>query len=433
MGSDTQQEDGILKDYFEDHIAEMTNKRQPLSELFKFEQADFAGRATEYRAHVTRNVGVGFVGEDSAFPDAGAQGHVPVRIDQRKLMARVRMTSESMQDSRKAEGAYVQNKRDEMKRIIDDIAKKEEYALVTDGRGVLALINEATPSGNVTLILDSPGGFAGADFGNRFVQVGMFIGAVNPATGALRAGICKVTACSTDGANVTTDAAPNAAWADNDLIVQAANSSVTDILDTSYEHAMMGFMGLFDDGTYRNNYFGVDRSVYGNYQTYVRASVGALSTDLYQQTSDVSAQKLGATFSRMICHHSIRRLHIQLTEPDRRYNAMNLMKPDPGTAAFKQGDLTMGEVPITPIRDFPFATMLLLDEQGCDAVRYWSDKGKWVDEDGSILVRVGTGSSGRDSFEGWYRKRYQNHVRQPGFAARLDGITGQSLLVVRAE
>jgi hypothetical protein len=39
--------------------------------------------------------------------------------------------------------------------------------------------------------------------------------------------------------------------------------------------------------------------------------------------------------------------------------------------------------------------------------------------------------TGRDSFEAWYRKRYQNHVRYPGKNFRLDGITGQSLIVVR--
>jgi len=40
-----------------------------------------------------------FVGEDSAFADAGAQGHVQVRISQRKLMARIRLTSEAISDS----------------------------------------------------------------------------------------------------------------------------------------------------------------------------------------------------------------------------------------------------------------------------------------------------------------------------------------------
>ena len=41
---------------------------------------------------------------------AGAQQHVKVHIGQRKLMARVRMTSESISDSLKNEGAFVSTK-----------------------------------------------------------------------------------------------------------------------------------------------------------------------------------------------------------------------------------------------------------------------------------------------------------------------------------
>jgi hypothetical protein len=89
-------------------------------------------------------------------------------------------------------------------------------------------------------------------------------------------------------------------------------------------------------------------------------------------------------------------------------------------------------VPITPIRDFALDVLMLLDEENMGAVRYVSSPGEWVQEDGSILVRVGFGSTGRDSFEAWYRKRYQNHLRMPGMCARLDGVTGQSLIVVRA-
>jgi hypothetical protein len=91
----------------------------------------------------------------------------------------------------------------------------------------------------------------------------------------------------------------------------------------------------------------------------------------------------------------------------------------------------MGEVPIKAIRTHPLAMMFLLDTKGSEFVCYGSEKGKWVDEDGQVLVRVGTGSSARDAFEAWYRKRKQYHVRNPGMNARLDGITGQSLIVVR--
>jgi hypothetical protein len=121
-----------------------------------------------------------------------------------------------------------------------------------------------------------------------------------------------------------------------------------------------------------------------------------------------------------------------LLEADRRYMGAQLMRPDGGTAAFKQNDLTIGEVAIKAIRDFPLATMMLVDKANSGFTQYVSEPGKWVDEDDHVLVRIGTGSSARDAFEAWYRMRKQYFCEYPGYNARLDAITGQTLVVVRA-
>jgi hypothetical protein len=423
----------VFKTYFEDYVAEQVNNETPLSDLFRWQGLDYAGEEVVYAAHTGRNVSPMFVGEDAAFADATPQQGVKIRIGQRKLMGRVRMTWEAMNDTAKKESAFKSARMDEMQGLIKDLARRQEYALATDGRGVLALIDDATPNGAATMTVDAPGGIANDNFGNRFVWPGMFLAAVNPATGAIRAGISKVVSCASDGTSVTFDAACNAAWADNDYLVQAANASVTDILDTSYEHAFWGLMALIDDGTYRNNFFGVDRSVFGNYQSYVRAATGPLSEDAIQISSDVVAQKLGGKTSRIVTHHSTRRLYIQLTQSDRRYIGASLQNPDAGTRAMQQQDLEIGGITITAIRDFPLDVVMGIDERQSQFVEYGSEKGKWVDEDGSVLVRIGSGSTGRDAFEAWYRMRKQKHCRFPAYNWRLDGVTGQALVVVRAE
>ncbi len=344
-GANTQIISATLKTVFEDYVSEMTHNKYPLKDLYKWQGLEYAGQEVQYLAHTTRNVSPFFCGEDGAFADAGAQGSVRVSIGQRKLMARIRLTSEAISDSLKSEGAYVSARKDEMTRLVDDIARMEEYALSADGRGVLALVDDTTPSGSTTITVDAPGNIVSDDFGNRFILPGMYIGFVNPTTGALRASsVVKVISCSTDGASIVVSATVDATVADNDYIVQVANADVTDILDTSYEHGFYGLTAIFDDGTYRNNYFGIDRSVWQQFQTYVKASTGALSLDLFQQVADVVNQKLGGEIDVMTAHHSVRRLYLQLLESDRRYTAGNLMKPDGGTVAFKQGDITMGEV-----------------------------------------------------------------------------------------
>ena len=435
MGADKQALDAIFKEVFEEGVSEGVNNKNPLRDLIKTERVPFKGLEIQRLMHTTRNVSPMFVGEDGAMADAGQQGYAKFNIDQKKLMSRLRLTYEVMQDSTSSEGAFISARKSEMQYLIDDMARRDEHALSSDGRGVLALVDEATPNGNTTLELDAPGGITNDNFGNRFVSSGMFIGFVNPNTGALRASTlkAKVTAANSDGTDVTVDATANvgSAAANNDYVVQVANSSVTDVLDTSYEHAWWGLMALIDDGTYRANYFGVVRADVPATSSYVTASTGALSTDLIQRVSDVVDQKLGGSIGIILCHHSVRRLVIQLTDADRRYQGASLSSPDPATVAFKQGDIPFGSVPVRAVRDFPLSEMMFLDVNNMGFKEYVSEPGKWVDEDGSVLVRVGTGTSGRDAFEAWYRMRKQYFVEYPAYCARLDGITGQSLVVQR--
>lgn len=428
-GADKQALDAIFKEVFEEGVAEGVNNKNPLRDMIKTERVPFRGREIVRLAHTSRNTSPMFVGEDSAFADAGNQGYSRMFVDQRKLMSRLRLTWEVMQDSTANEGAFISARKSEMQYLIDDMARRDEYALNSDGRGVLATYTSAASN---VLTIANPGGITNSNFGNRFFSVGMFIGAVDPNSGVLRTSVRKVTAVASNGSTVTVDSATLTGWTANDYIVQVANSGVTDVLDTSYEHAWWGLMALVDDGTYRASYFGLDRTAVPAYSAYVTASTGALSTDLIQRVSDVVDQKLNGKVSNMLCHHSTRRLIIQLTDADRRYMGASLLRPDPGTVAFKQGDIPFGDVPVRALRDFPLDVLMFLDLNNAGFREYVSEPGKWVDEDGSVLWRVGTGTSGRDAFEAWYRMRKQYFLEYPAFCARLDGVTGQSLVVVRA-
>lgn len=431
-GANTQVVDGMLKENYESFIAEQVNNKNPWMGVYKTQSVPYGGREVVYTAHVSRNTSPMFVGEDGAMADAGAQGHVEVRIGQKKLMGRVRITPEAMYDTSKGEYAWKQARKDEMDGLIKDLARREEYAMTLDGRGILALVTSATPSSSATISVQSSGGITNTAFGNRFIMVGMYVAFVNPATGALRAnGQYKVTAVSADGTTATLNTTPDASVLQNDWIVQAANATVTDILDTSYENAYWGILAQVDDGTYRKLYFGVDRTIYDAYNSYVQASTGALSADAMQGAADAVDMKLNGKTNLLAMHHGVRRVYINDLSADRRYIGESLQKPDAGTAAFTQGDLTMGEVAIKAFRDFPFDKVIGLDTENMGAVCYESEPGKWVDEDGRILIRVGTGSSARDAFEAWYRRRKQYHMRYPGVNWRLDGITGNTVTIVR--
>lgn len=429
MGADKQAYDAVFKDVLEEGIAEGINDANPLRDLLKTDKSEFRGREIVKLAHVSGNISPMFVGEDGAFADAGQQGYARLFVDQKKLIARIRMTWEVMQDSSSNEGAFISARKSEMQYLINDIARRDEHALNTAGHGALALLN-GSPSG-LTVNVDAPGAITNSNFGNRFFSKGMYVAAINPATHQLRTSIRRVVDVAANGSSVTFDAATYTGWADNDYLVQAANSAVTDVVDTSYEQAWWGLMALVDDGTYRANYFGLTRSNFDAYSSYVGAATGALSTDVVQRVSDIVNQKIGGQINIILCHHSTRRLLLGLAEADRRYTGGNLMRPDLGTAAFKQGDIPFGDVPVRALRDFPLDVMMFLDTKNAGFMEYVSEPGKWADEDGSVLRVVGTGTAARDAFEAWYRVRKQYFLEVPAYCARLDGITGQGLVVVR--
>jgi hypothetical protein len=436
-GVDTTVLSGLEKDVFEKGVSEGVNNKFPLKEFFEAEatDAEYLGGGGHIWAHHTgRNVSPMFVREGGAFASAGAQRHVKGRIDIRKMMARLYMTAEAMEFYNRSEASYANAMADEKTRLVDDIAYREEFALATDGRGILALLTD-DPSTSTDLDLDRPGniGSAGGSFGNRYVQKDMFVGAVNPTTGALRAGISQVSAVNSDGSDVTTAASINAAWGTNDYLVQAANASVTSVLDTSYEAAFWGLPALIDDGTNRDNYFGILRSDAPSLKSYVVSSAGAFSLDLAQRTADVVNQKLGGEIDTMVMHHSVRREYIKLLNADRRYSGTNLQNPNGGTVAMKQGDLSLGEVTVKAVRSVGLGQVYFLDTKQSGFKKYVGDDGKFEDRDGSIWQRDGSGTSAKHAFEAWWYSWKQYFCTNPGFNARWDGVTGATLVVVRSE
>ncbi len=426
MGADTTALSGLAKDVFEQGVSEGVNNMFPLKEEFPVEQVDWkGGLGTKFTHHFGRNTSPFFAGEDSAYPVAGNQTHVQGRIDMKKLIARIRMTEEAMADLVSSEASFRNGMTDEKTRLVDDIARREEHALGMDGRGVLAVVNADA----AVTTLKSPGNISGANFGNRFIDLGMALAAVNPASGALRTTVASPTALAADGTSITFAADPS--WSANDYVVQAASTSVTDLQDTAYEKAFWGLPALVDDGTNRDNYFGITRSLVPSLQSYVVASVGALSLDVAQRTADVVYEKLGGIINVILMHQSVRREYIKLLDADRRYMGNNLQSPDGGTKAFTQGDLTIGEVAIKAIRTLGLAQVYFLDTKKSGFKRYVAEPGKFMDRDGLVWIRDGSGSGARHAYEATYFCRKQYFCKNPGLNARWDGVTGQTLVVVK--
>ncbi len=132
-------------------------------------------------------------------------------------------------------------------------------------------------------------------------------------------------------------------------------------------------------------------------------------------------------------HHSVRREYIKLLNADRRYSGNNLQNPNGGTVAMKQGDLSLGEVTVKAIRSVGLGQVYFLDTKRSGFKKYVAEEGKFEDRDGSIWQRDGSGNSARHAFEAWWYSWKQYFCTNPGFNARWDGVSGQTLVVTRAE
>ena len=429
MGADLTTLSGLEKEVYEKSISVGLNNSFDLKEWFKTEQADYNGGAGHVWNHKHgRNSSPFFGNEDGAYPVAGNQNSSKGNIKVKKILGRIRMTEEAMEDLVSSEASFRNGMTDEKEGLINDISRRENHSLGMDGRGVLALVD--TGSSGTVVELDAPGNIAGNDFGNRFVDIGMFLAFINPSTGALRnTNIEQVTALNSDGSDVTLTADPTVT--ENDYVVHAANTSVTDVLDTSYEAAYWGLPALVDDGTNRDNYFGILRTQVPSLQSYVRSSVGAMSMDTAQLTADVVYQKLGGIINAIAMHPSTRREWLKITDADRRYSGADLRNPDPSTKAFSQGDITVDDVKIKALRSIGLAQVYFLDTVKSKFTRFVANEGQFMDRDGNMWRAAGTGTAARHAYEATYFRRQQYFCYNPGVNARWDGVTGQTLVIVR--
>lgn len=421
-GTDTNAYDEVLKIYYEGGIRELIPTKVRTLRMFEEKDAnEWGGRFVEYPIKIGRNQGVGWGSELGNLPTAGRQQYTNVRIPMRYLYGRIQLSAQVMKASQGNKAAFAPAMEQEMQGLINDLANERGRSILSDGRGILALVNDTTPSGSTTVNVDSPGGVAGATNGARFMNPQQIIGFINPTTGALRTGIRTIQSIATDGTTITLDSAPDSSVADNDYIVRAMTTGVTGVGDTSYQKESMGLLGLIDDGTYVTTLHGVNRTTYPIYQSPVIANAGAWSNDVIQRGVDLADQRGDGEISELIMHHSARRAYLASMEDFRRYTAGDLSRPNAGTVAARRGQLSFGPIPIMEEKYAPYGIVFGMDASTCR--RYVEVSGEWADEDGSILQRVGTGSSAQDAFEAFYRTWDNFQIEKPNTCFRADGLS----------
>ena len=422
MALDVAAYDAVLKEVYEKTIVALLNSRTRTRNLFKKETGSWEGRQVRYPLNVRRNQGVMFTTENGTLPSAGNQQYTETRIPMRYAHGRIQLSIQTIKHSRTSKGAFKRAMDQEMMGLVRDLGNDLNRSMFGAGLGTLAFVNEATPTGDTTLIVDAPGGVIGATHGNRFLNVGMTVGFINSGSGALRGTGASpgrtVTAVSTDGTNVTLDSAPGGGTADNDFVVRIASTASTLVVtDSAYNQEFNGLLALIDDSTYVTTLNNVSRSTYPIFKSTVLASVGPLSADVLQRGLDVADQLGEAQIKNFIAHHSVRRAYLTMVDADRRYIGSDLLSPDAGTKAAKMGDVTFGGIPWQVDKDAPYGMLFGFDPT--TATRWVEVEGEWADDDGTILLRL----TNADAYEARYRIFENYSLDRPASCVRWDGIT----------
>lgn len=426
MAQDTAAYDEVLKIVYEGGIRELIPTKVKTLKLFENRDAkDWGGKWVEYPARVGRNQGSGWGSELGNLPAAGKQRYADWRIPMRYQYGRITLSAQVMKASQGNRHAFASAMSQEMDGIITDMTADRGRAMLYDGRGVLALVNGTSTGTTVTV--DAPGGVAGSINGARFINPGMVLVGINPGTGAIRANTLHTVQSVAASGNTYTATAAVSGITDNDYLVRAMHTSITDVADTGYQKEFTGLLGLVDDGTYLATLHNVNRTTFPITASTVIPNVGAFSADVVQRAIDVADQKSDGEPSDLIMHHSVRRAYIASMEADRRYAGGDLSRPDAGTVAAKRGQLTFGNIPILEEKYAPYGMIFGVDRSGFS--RYVLVSGEWADEDGSVLSRVGTGTSAQDAFEAFYRIWDEFHNDYAGRDWRLDGITATVTVV----
>jgi hypothetical protein len=409
--------DAVLKEVYEKTIINLLNSRTKTLNMAKKETGSWEGRHVRYPLNIRRNQGVMATSENGTLPDAGAQAYAETQIPIRYQHGRIQLSIQVIKHSRSNRGAFKRAMDQEMLGLVRDLANDRNRQVYGFGSGALCRINEADPTTNTTLIVDSPGGVPGATHGNRFLNVGMNIAFINPATGAIRGAARAITAINTAGTEVTLGANPPATTADDDFVVRAAKTSTTVVGDTAYNKEPMGLLGLIDDSGYVAILHNITRATTPIFNSVIVGSVGPLSADILQRGLDVADQVGEGQVKYFLTHHSVRRAYLTLMEADRRYAGKDLMSPDAGTIAAKQKDITFGDVPWIVDKDAPYGTIFGLDPT---TFTRWSEvEGEWADDDGTILLRL----VDQDAYEARYRIFDNFSLDRPASCVRWDGVT----------
>jgi hypothetical protein len=346
------------------------------------------GKYVNFPIRVKRNHGIGYRDEEGTLPDAGRQGYTEAIVPLRYGYGRVRLTGQLIKLAEKNAQAFASAMDREMDGLKNDILKDQNRIVYGPQTGEVAVVESDAASSFVAVSI-------------QYLEVGMIIDVVTPATGVKTLSNRVITAIAESTRTVTYSGADGTTVA-NDIVVRVGN----------FMKEPNGFRNIVDDGTVLHN---VDPDEEPQWKSRVLGNSGvnrALSEGLMIQMADEIRRK-GGKVSAIFTSLGVRRSYFNLLVQQRRYTDTKEYAGGFTGLAFNYGT----EVPVVEDVDAPSSRMWFVQESHFFMLQ--SQDWHWADEDGTTLKWV----RDLDAFEAVIRKYHELGTNRRNAHGVIEDIT----------
>jgi len=292
-----------------------------------------------------------------------------------------------------------------------------------DGRGQLCQVNGAVAAAGTSIVLDNPGGPAGAVGGARFIRANMVIAAFDP-TDTTFLGMIKCLAVP-EVANFTTITVEPLTFAlpDNAVLYKGVSMTATDpVRSVTRNKEAMGLRGMLSN---TGTYFGLNRALFPQLSAIVMPGVGPLSDDLLQQAfAHMRANSKKAVISKsdvfLTGDYSMGRALLSLTVAQRRYTMDSKNSRDPGSDT-SGGDVhqTVGGFDFCESPNADYGTLSFVNKNGFSTV---GRKGRWLDRSGSMFSRLDDAGQRTTEVVADWHYSFQRWHKNPRSCVAMQGV-----------
>lgn len=392
--------DAVLKDHYEEILAEQINSKCRLRSLVENRGNKDAtdGRQVIFPAVTQRSWAAGSPG-NSDLPTASNVASAKFTVPYKRLVGRIQVERFVMEQARTDMGTFAKAMAVELEGMMNTMKVIHNRQLHGDGTGKIAEVLSLSGQ-DITMrsAYNTGTGFnslTGA--GARHIRVGMVLAVMQGATSTLRQGSLTVSAVNYT-TNVVTVTGTTTGIVASDSVFQQIKSA------SSYaqNNEFMGLSGIIDDGTFvgtfqnlsRTTYPILNASVIGNSGTQRNVTLGLLQDGL--DLCDQASGQNGIKF--WWCHHSIRNQIATLLQANQRYTALK----DMGRGikeSVEESDysttVTYNDIPVVVDRDAAYYTLYGIDPT---SLRLWELAPlKWAEIDGRRWHLV----DGSDEQQAW--------------------------------